>query len=113
MQFRWDGEPERGDGSCGSGTGPSVFRDPGQTTWVIGGSDNPDAVSAVVRFAVARPALTLDLVEPSPGVTDGIRYYAASVPGGPDVTAIDIVDSAGVLLVRQPVDLPILHVGPD
>jgi hypothetical protein len=60
----------------------------------------------VVRFAVARPPVTVDLVEPSPGVTEGIRYYAASIAGGPDVIAIDIVDAAGAVLLSHPIDLP-------
>jgi hypothetical protein len=105
-QFRWNGDPNRGDGGCGSGTAPFVTREPGHTTWVIGGSDDPAAVSAVVRFAVARPPVTVDLVEPSPGVTEGIRYYAASIAGGPDVIAIDIVDAAGAVLLSHPIDLP-------
>jgi len=105
-QYRWNGDPNRGVGGCGSATAPFVTREPGHTTWVIGGSDDPAAVSAVVRFAVARPPVTVDLVEPSPGVTEGIRYYAASIAGGPDVIAIDIVDAAGTVLLSQPIDLP-------
>ncbi len=105
-QFRWNGDPNRGDGSCGGGTGPNVAREPGHTTWVIGGTEEPTAASAVVRFADARPSLSLDLVIPGPGVTDGVRYYAAGIAGGPDVTAIDIVDSAGVVVTHDTVDLP-------
>ena len=105
-QFRWNGDPNRGDGGCGGGTGPNVAREPGHTTWVIGGSDEPTAHAAVVRFADARPSLSLELVVPGPGVTEGVAYYAAAIDGGPDVAAIDIVDAAGTVLTHEAVDLP-------
>jgi len=106
MQFRWNDDPNRGDGNCGRTTGSFVTREPGHTTWVFGGTDNPAAVSAIVRFAIAQPPVALDLVEPAPGVTDRVRYYASGIAGGLDVIAIDLVDAEGTVLNHEVIDLP-------
>ncbi len=94
LEFRWaDG---RGDGSCTVGAAPFVTRDP-KTTYVIGGTKLPEARTVRLRME-GRESVSLGLVLPEAGVSDGVRYYAASLGGGPVVTDVDVLDQAGRIL---------------
>ncbi|MEO7663817.1 MAG: hypothetical protein ABIV26_01725, partial [Candidatus Limnocylindrales bacterium] len=91
------------DGSCGSGTGPNITRLEGLNTFVIGGTEAAGAASARI-FLLSRPAITTPVVVPADGPTRGAGYYATSLEGGPAVTRIEILDTAGVLLETQRVE---------
>lgn len=94
QQFEWaDG---RGDASCSHGAGAFVTADP-DTTFVMGGTGE-DAASSVRLTLDDGDPVALELVTPSPGVSEGIRFYAISLDGGPIVMRIDILDAEGTEL---------------
>lgn len=94
QQFEW--EDGRGDASCSHGAGALVTTDP-DTTFVMGGTGEDAAASVRLTLDHGDP-VALELVTPSPGVSEGIRYYAISLDGGPIVMQIDILDAAGAVL---------------
>ena len=100
MQFVW--ADDRGDGSCSAEQGPFVTRDPG-TTYVMGGTAQPDAASVRLRL-VGREPVTLPLVVPEAGVTEGVRYYATSLAGGPAVTDIEVLNTSDTILESRHID---------
>jgi hypothetical protein len=99
LEFRLDMKP--GDGVCGGGLGASVTRD-ARTTFVIGGTQAANARTARILIG-DQPAVLVELLLPPAGVTDGVRYYATTLDGGPKVSRVEILDGAGHLLESQAV----------
>jgi hypothetical protein len=89
-------------GGCGSGTGPSVSGNGLTTTTVTGGTSRPDAAAARVTIVGGRQ-ITLDLILPPAGVTEGVRYYVGVLPGTDVVDTVEIMGQGGVVLDRYPV----------
>jgi hypothetical protein len=97
QQFEWvDG---RGDSSCGHGAGAFVTTDP-DTTFVMGGTGAVDAASVRITLDTGDPVV-LELVTPAPGVSDGVRFYATSLDGGPIVMQIDVLDATGIVIESE------------
>jgi hypothetical protein len=88
------------NGGCGSGTGPNVAGGP-PTTYVYGGTLHPAAASARVTLA-DKSRTTAAVALPPDGVTEGIRYYVAGLPGAAVVTKVEILDGAGVVIESYP-----------
>lgn len=86
-------------GGCGSDTaaGPTVSGNGLTSTTVTGGTSRPEAAAARVT-RVDREPVTLDLVLPAAGVTDGIRYYVGVFPGTDIVETVEVLDAAGRVL---------------
>ncbi len=91
-------------GGCSAdlAAGPTVSGNGLKSTTVTGGTSRPEAVSVRVTRKDRDP-VTLDLVLPSPGVTDGIRYYVGVYPGTDVVETVEILDAAGRFLDRYSV----------
>jgi hypothetical protein len=88
------------NGGCGSGTGPNVAGGP-PTTYVYGGTLHPAAASA--RITLADKSRTTAIVAlPPAGVTEGVRYFVAGLPGAAAVTKVEILDAAGVVVESYP-----------
>lgn len=88
------------NGGCGDGTGPNVSGGP-PTTFVYGGTAAVNAAAARVTLADKSQSM-YDLVLPAAGVTTGVRYYVATLPGAAVVTAVEILDGAGVVVESYP-----------
>ncbi len=86
------------DGTCWPGAidGPMMTSDD-VVTFVLGATSDSHAVSARVNVSDG-PFIPLDLVLPAPGVTDGVRYYATSLPGRAKVQTVDVLSDAGIVL---------------
>lgn len=86
------------DGTCWPGAidGPMMTSDD-LVTFVLGATADPHATSARVTLADA-PDVPLDLILPAAGVTDGVRYYATSLPGRAKVQTVDVLSDAGIVL---------------
>ena len=88
-----------GGAACGDEQGmlsPSVSISD-RDGFITGGTAQPTAVSAVIRFADGTTA-TAPLVIPGTLSTIGARYYAAAIPATGNTVAVDIVDAAGTVL---------------
>jgi hypothetical protein len=88
------------NGGCGSGTGPNVSGGP-PTTYVYGGTLHPAAASARITLADNSRSTTVVALPPD-GVTEGIRYYVAGLPGAAVVTKVEILDGAEVVIESYP-----------
>jgi hypothetical protein len=90
-------------GGCdgGSAIGPDVSGDGFNSTTVSGGTARADAVSARVTL-VGNRQVTLDLVLPGAGVSDGFRYYVGVFPGTAVVHSVEILDGAGGVIEAHP-----------
>lgn len=88
-----------GGASCGPEQGmlsPSVAISD-RDGFITGGTAQPTAVSAVIRFADGTTA-TAPLVVPGTLSTTGARYYGAAIPATANALTVDIVDAAGTVL---------------
>ena len=91
-------------GGCSAdlAAGPTVSGNGLSSTTLTGGTSRPEAASVRVTRK-DRDVVTLDLVLPSPGVTDGIRYYVGVYPGTEVVETVEILDANGGVLDSYPV----------
>ena len=71
--------------------------------FISGGTAQPTAVGAVIRFADGTTAMA-PLVIPGTLSTIGARYYAAAIPATGNTVTVDIVDAAGTVLETTPLD---------
>lgn len=93
------GAPAAEDGTCWAPEaidGPMMTSDD-ETTYVFGATSDRHAASARITLTDS-PDVPLDLVLPGAGVSDGVRYYATSLPGRAKVQTVDILSDAGIVL---------------
>ena len=88
-----------GNIDCGAADsfGSSYVASTAWETIVAGSTRKQTAVAAVVRLSDGA-VIRLPLVAPGSVVTDGRRFFVGSVPVGPEVRTIELVDPGGNVL---------------